>query len=155
MASKWDIRFLQLARHVSTWSRDPSTRAGAIITHPNKTVLSLGFNGFPQNMRDDAELYADRETKLSKIIHCEVNALILAEGSARGCCLYTWPLASCDRCCVQMLQAGIVRFVYPSIPESLVERWGASLAKSMAYIAEAGCEAVEVPSSEILPVILS
>jgi deoxycytidylate deaminase len=27
--SKWDNRFLELARHVAQWSKDPSTRTGA------------------------------------------------------------------------------------------------------------------------------
>lgn len=154
MASKWDIRYLQLAAHVASWSKDPSTQTGAVIVKPNKTVLSVGFNGFPQNMPDQGELYANREEKYSRIVHCEVNALILAEGSARGCTLYTWPFASCDRCCVQMLQAGITRFVYPSIPAHLVERWGKALDLTHKYIIESGCEAVEIPLAEIPPVML-
>jgi len=149
MASKWDTRYLQLAHLVSLWSRDPSTQTGAAIVKPNHTLLSVGFNGFPQNMPDNPEWYANREEKYSRIVHCEVNALILAEGSARGCTLYTWPFASCDRCCVQMLQAGITRFVFPSIPERLVERWGKPLELTKKYIAEAGCEAVEIPLNDI------
>lgn len=154
MASKWDIRYLQFAHHVSTWSKDPSTQTGAVIVKPNKTVLSVGFNGFPQNMSDSPLLYDNREEKYSRIVHCEVNALILAEGSARGCTLYTWPFASCDRCCVQMLQAGIARFVYPSIPAHLVERWGTLLDKTKKYLAEAGVEDVEIPLSEIPALVL-
>jgi dCMP deaminase len=147
---KWDIRFLKLARHISAWSKDPSTQTGAVITHPNRTVLSMGFNGFAQNMSDNPELYLDRETKYSRIIHCEINALLLAEGSARGCTLYTWPFASCDRCAVQMLQAGISHFVYPSTPDHLMERWGKSFELTKSYFIEAGVTFTEIPFEKLL-----
>lgn len=146
---KWDLRFLQLAHFVSTWSKDPSTQTGAVIVRPNRSILSVGFNGFAQNMSDAPELYANREIKYSRVVHCEMNALLLAETSVRGGTLYTWPFASCDRCCVHMLQAGISRFVYPSIPANLVERWGNSLSLTKKYLAEAGAVDTEIPLSEI------
>ena len=43
---KWDKRFLELSRHVSNWSKDPSTKVGAIITDGIK-IVSMGFNGLP------------------------------------------------------------------------------------------------------------
>jgi dCMP deaminase len=117
-------------------------------------VLSVGFNGFPQSMPDNPEWYANREEKYSRIVHCEVNALLLAEGSARGCTLYTWPFASCDRCAVQMLQAGISRFVYPTIPEHLKERWQAILDKTKRYFDECQVESIEVPLDAIPRLVL-
>jgi len=150
MASKWDIRFLQLAKHVSTWSKDPSTQAGAVIVRPDRSVCSTGFNGFAKNMQDNPEFYADREVKYSRIIHCEINAQIFArDPDLSGYTLYTWPFACCDRCCVQMLQAGIIRFVFPKLPGYLEERWLGPLELTKKYIAEAGLEAVEIPQSEI------
>jgi dCMP deaminase len=50
---KWDARFLDLARHVATWSRDPSTQTGAVIVRPNRTIASVGYNGFPRDCNDD------------------------------------------------------------------------------------------------------
>lgn len=46
MLSKWDERFIELARLVATWSKDPSTKVGAVIVRPYRTVASVGFNGF-------------------------------------------------------------------------------------------------------------
>ena len=37
---KWDLRFIELAKLVSTWSKDPSTKVGSVIVRPNKTVAS-------------------------------------------------------------------------------------------------------------------
>ena len=133
---KWDIRFLQMARLVSTWSKDPSTQTGAVIVRPNLTVASVGFNGFPQNMRDLPELYANREEKYSRIVHCEINALILAGTPITDCTLYTYPFLSCDRCCVQMLQAGIRRFVAPTATDEQLSRWGSAFDKTMLYCME-------------------
>ena len=142
---KWDLRFLELAKLVSTWSKDPSTQTGAVIVRPDLSVCSVGFNGFPKNMPDNPEWYAKREEKYSRIIHCEVNAFIHARESIENCTLYTYPFACCDRCVVQMLQAGIGRFVFPKCPLHLLERWEKALEISKGYIYSAG-----IPYSEVV-----
>jgi dCMP deaminase len=135
---RWDLRFLSLAKQVASWSKDPSTKAGAIIVRPNRSVCSVGFNGFPQCMPDKSEYYENREEKYSRIVHCEINAQLFAREPLVGYTLYTYPFACCDRCVVQMLQAGIIRFVFPRCPDALLERWGKTLEKSKGYIIECG-----------------
>lgn len=144
LSKKWDRRFLDLARFVSEWSKDPSTQTGAVIVNPNKSIVSIGFNGFPIGMGDVSSRYENREEKYSRIIHCEVNALIFAGKLPTGCSLYTWPFLSCDRCVVQMLQAGITRFVAPVANADQLTRWGAAFERTRDYIAEAGMECIEV-----------
>jgi deoxycytidylate deaminase len=39
---KWDQRFMDLAAHVSTWSKDPSTKVGSVIVRLDRTVVSRG-----------------------------------------------------------------------------------------------------------------
>lgn len=143
-SGKWDVRFIELVELVASWSKDPSTQTGAVIVRPDKTVLSMGFNGFPKQMKDAPEQYANREVKYSKIVHCEMNALIHAKESLVGCTLYTWPFASCDRCAIHMIQAGISRFVFPQLPKKLVKRWKASTDKTKEYIQEANASWMEV-----------
>ena len=46
---KWDRRFLDRAKLISTWSKDPSTQTGAVITK-NRIVISEGYNGLPQTL---------------------------------------------------------------------------------------------------------
>ena len=121
---KWDLRFLELAKLVSTWSKDPSTQTGAVIASHDRRVVSVGFNGFPKNMVDLPENYSNREEKYSRIVHCEMNALLFARESTQNCTLYTWPFMSCDRCFVHMAQAGIRRFVAPVPSPEIVTRWG-------------------------------
>jgi len=146
MINKWDKRFLKLAQTVSEWSKDPSTKVGAVIAenHSHK-VLSLGFNGFPYDMEDSALMLGQREKKYQRIIHAEMNALLQAKVPAFFLCtLYTWPLQPCSRCLIHMAQVGIERFVYPSTPPSMAERWRDDLQVAQEIADEMGLEMVEV-----------
>lgn len=148
MISKWDKRFLDLTKLVSTWSKDPSTQTGAVIVGPKKEVISVGFNGFPSGMSDDEALYNDRDEKLSRIVHCEINALLFAgRPIPEGSTLYTYPFISCDRCVVQMLQAGIKSFVAPKPSEDKLARWAEAFERTRKYIKECGGTLLEVEYS--------
>lgn len=150
---KWDRHFLGLAHYNSRMSKDPSTKVGAVITRPDQTVVSLGFNGFARNMRDDAELYADREQKYARIVHGEMNAIFSAKQSVDGCTLYTTPFAPCERCAVMVIQAGIRRVVTVEPSAELKERWGDALDRAASYFAEAGVELkfIDVDLESLLP----
>lgn len=143
-ADKWDRRFIMLARFISNFSKDPSTKVGAVIVDSRHVIVGTGFNGFPQNMSDDPELYADREKKYSRVVHGEINALVFSTKDVRGATLYTWPFAPCDRCCVIMLQAGIQRFVFPKPTKEQEDRWGEAFVKTKSYIEEAGAQYSEI-----------
>lgn len=141
----WDLRLLGLAHYIAGWSKDPSTQTGAVLADGDNRVLSVGFNGFPQRMEDKMEWLENREEKYSRIVHCEVNALIHARGPIpRDSTLYTVPFMSCDRCVVQMLQAGILRFVAPKATEEQWVRWGTAFARTRQYIRECGGTLLEV-----------
>lgn len=131
---KWDRRFLRLAQEVAGWSKDESSKCGAVIVRPDLTVVSLGFNGFPRGMDDRPELYADREVKYSRVIHAELNAILTARETVKGCTLYT-NAPCCPRCCVHCLQAGIARFVFAEATPEQFKRW--ELDKTFAYLREA------------------
>jgi dCMP deaminase len=136
---KWDTRFLDLAQVVSKYSKDPSTQVGAVIAR-GKSQISFGWNGFPSKMEDSLELLNNREEKYSRIIHAEVNALLQAKTDLTGCTLYTYPFMCCDRCAVQMIQAGITTFVFPKATEDKVARWGKEFEKVFKYFSECKVE---------------
>lgn len=140
---KWDKRFLDLAKHIAQWSKDPSSKVGAVIVRPDKSVCSVGFNGFPQSMPDTEILYTTREEKLSRVIHSEINALLFSREPVKGYTMYV-ALMPCDRCFVTMVQAGIVRFVCPKPTEQQNERWGAAFEKTRQFARECGVELIEV-----------
>ena len=110
-STKWDKRFLDLAKLCGSWSKDPSTQVGAVIVDGNNRIVSIGFNGFPQGVEDSEERLIDRETKYDIIVHAEANALMFANKSVEGCTLYTWPFQPCSRCAGLIIQSGINRVV--------------------------------------------
>jgi dCMP deaminase len=140
---KWDNRFLDLAAVVASWSKDPSTQCGAVIVRPNKSIASVGFNGFPRGMSDAPELYLTRAEKYARVVHAEMNAVLSAMEPLHGyTCYITHP--PCDRCCVHLIQAGLGRVVWPiSRDPGFQERWGEALDRSRAYFHEAGVELSE------------
>ncbi|NBP01312.1 MAG: CMP deaminase [Proteobacteria bacterium] len=115
----WDHRFLVLAKLIGSWSKDPSTQVGAVIVDENNRIVSVGYNGFPQNIKDDDRLY-DRETKYKIIVHGEINAILFANRSIIGCTLYTFPFEPCPRCAGLIIQSGIKRVV--SLTNN-IDRW--------------------------------
>jgi len=114
--ARWDARYIDLARFVGAWSKDPSTKVGAVLVLPSNRVAATGYNGFPEGMPDDPHLYEDREYKYRHVTHAEENALdsLANPETARGCSLYTsFPV--CEDCAALVIRAGIVRVVYPPI----------------------------------------
>lgn len=143
----WDHRFLDLAALIASWSKDPSTKCGAVIVRPDRTVASVGFNGFPMGCDDDAEFYADRELKLARVVHAELNAILLAREDVRGYTMYTHPPGwgpSCDRCTAHIIQAGIVRVVHRRDDTLFASRWKEPADRGLTMYAEAGVEVVHV-----------
>jgi len=137
--NKWDNRFLDLARHISTWSRDPSTRCGAVITR-GKEIISMGFNGFPVRCQDDC--YNDRDRKYLRVLHAEVNAILFAKRDLTGCTLYVYPFQPCSNCMAMIIQSGITKVITHHTPEDKRTRWGASFDESLNLAEEAGVEII-------------
>jgi len=139
MSEKWDRRFLELASHISTWSKDPSTKVGCVVVGEDREIRSTGFNGFPRGIEDDAERLEDRAQKYPLICHAEENAIMHAARigiSLKGNTAYvTWP--PCTRCTRSLIQAGISEVVYPTGIE-IPERWGDDLGIAMGMMEEAG-----------------
>ena len=119
---KWDKRFLRLAETIAQWSKDSSTKVGAVITRGNR-IISLGYNGFPVGVIDAPERYANREYKLAAVLHAEVNAIMYAREDLQDCTIHTWPMPPCSHCAAQIIQAGIIRVVSIEPTEEQKKRW--------------------------------
>lgn len=135
--SKWDKRFLDMAKLVSTWSKDPSTKCGAVIVR-GKHIVSVGFNGFAAGCDDDEEFYNNRAVKYPRIIHAEINAILSAKQDLSGCSIYVHPLFPCSQCAAAIIQAGIINIISPELSSELKIRWGDSLQHSKDMMREAG-----------------
>ena len=135
MKPHWHRRFLALAQHISDWSRDPGKKVGSVIVRPDKTVASMGFNGFPRGVDDSMERYADRELKLEIVVHAEMNAILHAREPLKGYTLYVWPFHPCARCAAAIIQAGIVEIV--TVPWE-TSNWGETIRIARQMFDEAG-----------------
>ncbi len=134
----WDLRFMKLARHVSEWSKDLSTRVGAVIVDDERRVISLGYNGFPRGVEDREDRLQDRGQKLLMTVHAEANAILNATGPVRGATLYC-TLCTCNECAKLLIQSGIETVVVPRLTGTDAEqRWGDSWATAREMYREAG-----------------
>tara|TARA_Y100001936_G_scaffold212448_1_gene220548 strand:- start:503 stop:940 length:438 start_codon:yes stop_codon:yes gene_type:complete len=139
VTEKWDNRFLQLAEHISKWSKDPSTKVGCVVVGPDREIRSTGFNGFPRGIDDSEERLTNRDLKYPLICHAEENAIMHAARiglSLKDCTAYvTWP--PCTRCARSLIQAGISEVVIPSGLE-IPDRWREDFELSMSLMRESG-----------------
>jgi dCMP deaminase len=136
--AKWVARFTNLAEEISTWSKDPSSQVGAVIVRPDRTIASIGFNGFPRGVEDSPERIANRDTKLLYTIHAEMNAILSAKEPLNGYSLFVWPFQPCAHCAASIIQAGI-KDVYCPFNAHLdsYERWKDSFQAALQMFDEA------------------
>jgi len=113
--SKWDFRFLEQARLVATWSKDPAGGVGCLLVSPDKRQVSWGYNGFPAGIPDNYE-GLNREAKNRLTLHAEDNALANAPCSVHGWTLYTTK-APCFECSKRIIQNRIALVVRPPITD--------------------------------------
>ena len=135
---KWHVRFLRLAKEVSTWSIDPSTKVGCVLVK-NKRVISTGYNGFPKNISDNFDRLLDREKKYEITVHAEVNAVTTAAlhgVSTEGSIAYV-SFSPCSRCAAVLINAGISE-VYVTGGSIIPDRWLSNFITASTLLAEAG-----------------
>lgn len=111
---KWDKRFVNMAKLIATWSKDPSSKIGAIAVDDNHRILGTGYNGFNRFDDDLLSDYYIRDIKYSKIIHAEKNLILncLNSGvSLEGATVYVYGLPVCKTCANEIAQVGLKRLV--------------------------------------------
>lgn len=138
MDNKWHRRFYELANHVASWSKDPSTQVGAVVVNECKQVLSLGFNGFPRGIADTADRLSDRDTKYKFVSHAERNALDNAPADIKGSILYS-TLFPCNECTKGIIQKGI-RTIVTAKPD--MSRTHNNVSTSIEMLQEAGIQII-------------
>ena len=142
--SKWDERFLELAKQIASWSKDPSTQVGCVVVGPDREIRSTGFNGLPRGIEDSEDRLNNREIKYPMICHAEENAIMHAARigvSLKGNSAYvTWP--PCSRCTRSLIQAGVNEVVYPKDLD-IPDRWKDDFDIAMGMMKEAGIKVRE------------
>lgn len=142
---KWESRFLDMAMLVASWSKDPSTKVGAVLVS-DRSVLGLGYNGFPKGCSDDPLLYEDREEKYRRVVHAEVNALLNAQGEtgSGNLDLFT-TLCPCSSCAAMIINFGVKRVFSPKPTLDQLSRWGSSFMSTEMMFQEAKVKMIFLP----------
>ena len=137
--NKWTQRYLNMAKEVATWSKDPSTQVGAIAVGDKGQILSQGYNGFPRGVKDTPDRYEDREQKYKYIVHGEMNAIYNAchsGASLNGATLYVTGLPVCSECAKGIIQVGIKKVVM-QFPKDISQTWRDSMTTTLKMFQEA------------------
>ena len=138
----WGKRYRDLAKEISTWSKDPSTKVGAVVIGNNGEVLSQGYNGFPRSIKDTPQRLKDREKKYNLVVHAEMNAIYNASlngVSLKGSTLYVYGLPICNECAKGVIQVGIDK-VIATRPADYNKEWDESIKDAKALFKEAEVE---------------
>ncbi|BCL72987.1 putative deoxycytidylate deaminase [Vibrio nigripulchritudo MADA3029] len=146
MISKWAQRFFQMAELVGSWSKDPSTQVGAVITKHNR-IVSVGFNGYPHGISDSAET-DERDMKYLKTLHAEENAILFAKRDLDNCEIWVTHFP-CPNCAAKIIQTGIKAVHCPAQTEDFLSRWGDKIQVSQSMFEEAGVEVDWLPLEDL------
>lgn len=141
---RWLENYLNLAKTVSTWSKDPSTKVGAVAVGQNGQILSQGYNGFPRGVVDSERRLHDKEAKYKFVVHAEQNCIYNATlngVSLNGADLYVHGLPVCSECAKGVIQVG-VKNVFICHPADIAPIWQDAYKFTKKMFEEAGVNAV-------------
>lgn len=134
----WHSRFLNLAKQIASFSKDPSTKVGCVLVR-DRRIISTGYNGFPRGISDSFERLNDREHKYEMTVHAEINAVTTAAlhgVSTEGSTAYV-TFQPCSRCAAVLINAGI-REVYVTADSIIPDRWLDNMILAANLLKEAG-----------------
>jgi dCMP deaminase len=128
LSNNWDKRFLDLAEHISEWSKDPSKKIGAVAVGAQRQILAQGYNGFPRGIDDTTDRYDNREEKYKLVVHAEMNVIYNASYngvSLNGSTLYVHGLPVCSDCAKGIIQVGVKNVIMrkAKTPDIWLESW--------------------------------
>lgn len=122
---KWDVRFMEIAHTVATWSScfQENRQIGAVIAK-NKRIMTTGYNGASSGiksckekgvcLRREMNIPSGTRHELCYATHAEQNAIIQA--AKMGICIDGATLycthQPCAICTKMIINSGITRVVY-------------------------------------------
>ena len=142
MEMKWQARFLALTKEIASWSKDSGTKVGSVIVRPDRTICSVGFNGFPRGIEDNPSAIANRDTKLLRTIHAELNAILSAKEPLNGYSIFVWPFQPCSQCAAAIIQSGIKDVYCPFTDHLSNDRWSESFKSALQMLDEANVRVI-------------
>ena len=147
---KWNYRFLELAELIAGWSKDPSTKTGAVVVGPDKEIRATGYNGLVRGVDDNVSERMERPTKYDFFEHAERNAIYnacLTGTSLRGCTIFCTltPCTDCARAIIQAGLKGLITYEYKADDNDPKNTWRDKLNYSAEMFKEAGVKYIALP----------
>ena len=132
----WDDKHLSLSKEIASWSKDRSTKVGAVIVGEDNEIISVGYNGFPRGVDDDVEERHQRPEKYKWAEHAERNAIYnFARRFLKGTKIFL-PWIPCTDCARAIIQCGISEIITDNI--KIPDRWKDNFKTSIKMLEEAG-----------------
>lgn len=143
--TNWNKRFIELAKHIATWSKDKSTVVGAVIVDSENRIVSQGYNGFCTGCNDEVRERHERPAKYLYTEHAERNAIYNAARigvSVKDCKIYT-TLFPCVDCTRAIIQSGIQQLITTE-PDFKHHKYGNDWKVSQELLEEVGIPVIYV-----------
>jgi dCMP deaminase len=108
----WDEYFINIAKVISTRSKDPRTKVGALLVTEDNRIIGTGYNGFAPGAAENDSLW-ERPTKYLHVVHAERNAIDFSFNleDRKNVKLYT-TLFPCKHCMAEILKHPITEIYY-------------------------------------------
>ena len=135
--------FINIAKEVSNFSKDPRRKIGAISVDNDKKILSTGYNGFPRGILDSEEDWNNREIKNKFVVHAEANMVYNATYtgvSLKDSTIYVYGLPVCSNCALSLIQSGVKKVIYYHDYIEGDEKWIESFKETQKLFTLAGIE---------------
>ena len=142
-SDKWNKRFMELADLVASWSKDKSSKIGAVVVGENREIRAAGYNGIVRGVDDEMPERQERPTKYDFFEHAERNAVYnacLIGASLKGCVIYVTSMP-CPDCARAIIQSGIkmvVTYKLEPAPDQPTGTWRDKVVYSEQMFKEAG-----------------
>jgi dCMP deaminase len=111
LSNKKAMKFMEVAKSIAEqFSKDTSTKVGALVTSMDGSPLSWGYNGMPRGVNDNVPERMERPEKYLWMEHAERNAIFNAcrsGTSLMGSRIFVTGLVPCMECARGIIQSGI------------------------------------------------
>lgn len=145
------INFFKVALNMaSTFSKDTSTKVGAIAIEPNTLqIKSIGYNGLPRKLEETAERWK-KPNKYLYVVHAEANMICNASlnGVSLADSILIVTFYPCNECAKLIVQSGI-KIIITKQPDSSKKNWTESFKISKEIFDELGIQIILLTDEEL------
>jgi len=144
---------MQMAFVISSMSKDPSTKVGAVLVSPDRTRLSVGYNGFPTRIPDYKHWWQNRDSetddfcKYDLVRHAEMNAITQAKTDLKSWSIYITH-HPCLECAKHIVSEGIARVIYTTSSDKITMKIKKNKIRELFKIANVQFD--QLPEKELL-----